>query len=211
MGGVFKALFDEVHRSNMSKLCKDEEEAKATVAHYKENKATDASYRLAAGGGGYQVFRLVRSATPQRLAPIVTSTTTTSAATTTTATATNATANANATATANAQSDNKTLKSVKYSEASLEPILKEGQADAKTKADAAQAEVEAEAAGAGAGAAAGAGETESEVKEAVSTMRALLAEVERGEVGEEMSAKLDASNTKLQSLLAKRKAADAGQ
>jgi predicted HAD superfamily Cof-like phosphohydrolase len=30
----FKELFDEVQRSNMSKACKTEEEAKATVAHY---------------------------------------------------------------------------------------------------------------------------------------------------------------------------------
>jgi predicted HAD superfamily Cof-like phosphohydrolase len=30
----FKELFDEVQRSNMSKACKNEEEAKATVAHY---------------------------------------------------------------------------------------------------------------------------------------------------------------------------------
>jgi hypothetical protein len=30
----FKALFDEVQRSNMSKACKTEEEARATVSHY---------------------------------------------------------------------------------------------------------------------------------------------------------------------------------
>jgi len=30
----FNALFEEVQRSNMSKACKDEEEAKATQAHY---------------------------------------------------------------------------------------------------------------------------------------------------------------------------------
>lgn len=30
----FKELFDEVQRSNMSKACKSEEEAKATMAHY---------------------------------------------------------------------------------------------------------------------------------------------------------------------------------
>ena len=36
MGSRFKALFDEVHRSNMSKACASREEAEATVAHYAE-------------------------------------------------------------------------------------------------------------------------------------------------------------------------------
>src|ERR1043165_8650447 len=34
LGDKFKALFDEVQRSNMSKACDSEEEAKATVAFY---------------------------------------------------------------------------------------------------------------------------------------------------------------------------------
>ena len=34
MGTRFKALFDEVHRSNMSKACATLAEAEATVAHY---------------------------------------------------------------------------------------------------------------------------------------------------------------------------------
>lgn len=34
MGAKFSSLFDEVQRSNMSKVCHNEEEAKATVAHY---------------------------------------------------------------------------------------------------------------------------------------------------------------------------------
>jgi len=39
LGAKFKALFDEVHRSNMSKACKTLEEAEQTMAHYaaKEN------------------------------------------------------------------------------------------------------------------------------------------------------------------------------
>jgi len=37
----FKALFDEVQRSNMSKTCKTMEEAQATQAHYKATKDTD--------------------------------------------------------------------------------------------------------------------------------------------------------------------------
>ena len=40
LGEKFKELFDEVQRSNMSKLCKTEEEAKLTVKHYQENKDT---------------------------------------------------------------------------------------------------------------------------------------------------------------------------
>lgn len=34
LGEKFKALFEEVQRSNMSKACKTEQEAKETVAHY---------------------------------------------------------------------------------------------------------------------------------------------------------------------------------
>lgn len=34
LGDKFKNLFDEVHRSNMSKTCKTKEEAEATQAHY---------------------------------------------------------------------------------------------------------------------------------------------------------------------------------
>ena len=45
MGDKFKALFDEVQRSNMSKACKDEAEAKATVDHYQKEKGTDCYYK----------------------------------------------------------------------------------------------------------------------------------------------------------------------
>lgn len=34
LGEKFKQLFDEVHRSNMSKACETMEEANATIAHY---------------------------------------------------------------------------------------------------------------------------------------------------------------------------------
>jgi len=34
LGGKFKALFEEVHRSNMSKTCATRAEAEETVAHY---------------------------------------------------------------------------------------------------------------------------------------------------------------------------------
>src|SRR6201985_3867424 len=37
LGEKFKELFDEVHRSNMSKACKTVEEANMTIEHYKNN------------------------------------------------------------------------------------------------------------------------------------------------------------------------------
>jgi predicted HAD superfamily Cof-like phosphohydrolase len=54
LGEKFKALFDEVQRSNMSKACTSEEEAKATVAHY-EAKGTPCFYEKE--GDLYLVFR----------------------------------------------------------------------------------------------------------------------------------------------------------
>jgi predicted HAD superfamily Cof-like phosphohydrolase len=45
MGGVFKTLFDEVQRSNMSKACDTEEEAKATVKYYSEERETECYYK----------------------------------------------------------------------------------------------------------------------------------------------------------------------
>jgi predicted HAD superfamily Cof-like phosphohydrolase len=36
LGEKFRSLFEEVHRSNMSKTCATMEEAEATVAHYEE-------------------------------------------------------------------------------------------------------------------------------------------------------------------------------
>lgn len=38
MGHKFKALFDEVHRSNMSKTCHTEAEAEKTIRHYIDRK-----------------------------------------------------------------------------------------------------------------------------------------------------------------------------
>lgn len=54
LGEKFKELFDEVQRSNMSKACKSEEEAKATVAHY-EGKGTTCFYEKE--GDLFLVFR----------------------------------------------------------------------------------------------------------------------------------------------------------
>ena len=44
LGEKFKELFEEVQRSNMSKACDSEEEAKETVAYYKSERDTDAYY-----------------------------------------------------------------------------------------------------------------------------------------------------------------------
>jgi predicted HAD superfamily Cof-like phosphohydrolase len=41
----FNALFSEVQRSNMSKACNSEEEAKATVDHYMKKDGTECYYR----------------------------------------------------------------------------------------------------------------------------------------------------------------------
>ncbi|ETZ19779.1 nucleoside triphosphate pyrophosphohydrolase family protein [Pedobacter sp. V48] len=41
----FKDLFDEVHRSNMSKACRSEEEANQTIAHYKAKDDSDSYFK----------------------------------------------------------------------------------------------------------------------------------------------------------------------
>lgn len=51
----FKEMFEEVQRSNMSKACNNELEAKDTVAHYKLEKGVDCYYEEA--DGKYLVFR----------------------------------------------------------------------------------------------------------------------------------------------------------
>lgn len=54
LGEKFKSLFDEVQRSNMSKACSSEAEAKATVKHY-EQKDQPSHYKQ--DGDKYLVFR----------------------------------------------------------------------------------------------------------------------------------------------------------
>ncbi|GAB1445269.1 MAG: nucleoside triphosphate pyrophosphohydrolase family protein [Cyclobacteriaceae bacterium] len=49
LGDKFKALFEEVQRSNMSKACESEEEAKATVAHYQQKDGTECYYKQVEG------------------------------------------------------------------------------------------------------------------------------------------------------------------
>ncbi|RZK48745.1 MAG: hypothetical protein EOO99_08540 [Pedobacter sp.] len=41
----FKTLFDEVHRSNMSKACKSQQEAEETIAYYKQKDGTEAYFK----------------------------------------------------------------------------------------------------------------------------------------------------------------------
>jgi predicted HAD superfamily Cof-like phosphohydrolase len=50
----FKALFEEVQRSNMSKACQSEEEAKVTVEHY-ERQGVQCFYKE--DGGKFLVYR----------------------------------------------------------------------------------------------------------------------------------------------------------
>ena len=72
----FNTLFDEVQRSNMSKACTSQQEALATLSHYKQKDGTEGRYEEV--NGKYIVYRKV---------------------------------------------DNKVLKSVGYSPASLEDII----------------------------------------------------------------------------------------
>jgi predicted HAD superfamily Cof-like phosphohydrolase len=76
LGEKFKALFEEVQRSNMSKACESEAEALETIAHYQKKDGTECYFKLEAGK--YLIYR---------------------------------------------KSDNKTLKSIRYSPAELESIL----------------------------------------------------------------------------------------
>ncbi len=45
LGSKFVKMFEEVQRSNMSKACKSMEEVDASVAHYKERKGEECSYK----------------------------------------------------------------------------------------------------------------------------------------------------------------------
>lgn len=45
LGDKFKTLFDEVHRSNMSKACKSIEEANETIQHYRTTQQCDAYHK----------------------------------------------------------------------------------------------------------------------------------------------------------------------
>lgn len=45
LGEKFRELFEEVQRSNMSKACSSEEEARKTIEHYKQKDGTECYYR----------------------------------------------------------------------------------------------------------------------------------------------------------------------
>ena len=45
MGDKFNKLFDEVHRSNMSKACNSHQEAIETLLHYKKKDGTEGIYK----------------------------------------------------------------------------------------------------------------------------------------------------------------------
>ena len=55
LGNKFVELFNEVQRSNMSKACTTEEEAKATLEHYKYKDGTEGYYKEE--NGKFLVFR----------------------------------------------------------------------------------------------------------------------------------------------------------
>jgi predicted HAD superfamily Cof-like phosphohydrolase len=55
LGEKFKALFEEVQRSNMSKASTSEEEAKKTVEHYRQKDGTECYYLQA--GDKWLVYR----------------------------------------------------------------------------------------------------------------------------------------------------------
>lgn len=55
LGNKFVELFNEVQRSNMSKTCKSEAEALATMEHYKKTKCVDSYFKKE--GDLYLVFR----------------------------------------------------------------------------------------------------------------------------------------------------------
>jgi predicted HAD superfamily Cof-like phosphohydrolase len=57
LGDKFNELFNEVHRSNMSKACETQQEALATLSHYKQKDGTEGTYEEI--GGKYIVYRNV--------------------------------------------------------------------------------------------------------------------------------------------------------
>jgi len=61
LGEQFYRLFEEVQRSNMSKACKTEQEAKDTVRHYHEKDGTECYYKQA--GDLWLVYRSVDNKT----------------------------------------------------------------------------------------------------------------------------------------------------
>lgn len=55
MGEIFDSSFEEVQRSNMSKACESQQEALATLSHYKQKDGTEGYYEQV--NGKYIVYR----------------------------------------------------------------------------------------------------------------------------------------------------------
>ncbi len=55
LGPKFKVLFEEVQRSNMSKVCRSMEEAEATLQHYRDSSGTEGEIRQK--GDHFLVYR----------------------------------------------------------------------------------------------------------------------------------------------------------
>lgn len=55
LGKKFNQIFEEVQRSNMSKACESQQEALATLSHYKQKDGTEGHYEEI--GGKYIVYR----------------------------------------------------------------------------------------------------------------------------------------------------------
>lgn len=55
LGHSFKALFEEVQRSNMSKVCSNMDEAEKTLTFYREHKMVEGY--IVQDGNGYLVYR----------------------------------------------------------------------------------------------------------------------------------------------------------
>ena len=55
LGEKFKELFDEVHRSNMSKACSSVDEANNTINHYKNSASTESYHKETEGR--YLIYR----------------------------------------------------------------------------------------------------------------------------------------------------------
>src|SRR5476651_1453468 len=66
LGEKFKELFDEVHRSNMSKACKTIEEANQTIAYYLAKDNVDAHYKEI--DGLYLIYRTADNKTLKSVA-----------------------------------------------------------------------------------------------------------------------------------------------
>jgi len=72
----FKDIFDNVHNSNMSKACKNQQEALETLSHYKQKDGTEGYYKEVDGkilvyrNGDHKILKSINY-TPADLKPII--------------------------------------------------------------------------------------------------------------------------------------------